>query len=108
MMESSNPLRPTILVTGAYGLLGLRVVPLLAKKIPDCRLIVVGRDGKHKDWESENIEAVNGDLRDENFWAKLPEKITHVVHLAAFIPWKAEDRNRASVIIDNLLPIANL
>lgn len=107
-MESSKPLRPTILVTGAYGLLGLRVVPLLAKNIPDCKLIVVGRGNKPKGLGGERVEAVSGDLRDEDFWDGLPDAITHVVHLAAFIPWRAEDRQRASVVTDNLLPIANL
>lgn len=82
----------TILVTGASGLLGSRVVPLLARSLPGTRIIAASRN-------------ISGDLRNKEFWAKLPGTITSVIHLAAFIPWKAEQKNDESVISRNVLPI---
>jgi UDP-glucose 4-epimerase len=108
MMKDSAPLQSVILVTGGYGLLGSRVIPFLAQNIHDCQIIVVGREGRQGHWKSQNVKALNGDLRDENLWAGLPDTITHVVHLAAVIPWKAEEKYKASVVTDNLLPLANL
>jgi UDP-glucose 4-epimerase len=107
-MESSASIRPVFLVTGAYGLLGRRVVPLLAEKIPGCRIIAVGRGEAKGDVQSPQVEVARGDLRDASLWAGLPRAITHVVHLAAVIPWKVEERDKASVVTDNLSPLANL
>ena len=81
----------TILVTGASGLLGSRVVPLLARSLPEARIIAANRN--------------KGDLRNKDFWSKLPGTITHVIHLAAFIPWRPEQRNEERVLQDNLVPI---
>jgi nucleoside-diphosphate-sugar epimerase len=105
-MERSELLQPVILVTGAYGLLGSRVVPFLAQNIPGSQIIAAGR--KEKDGANSIASSVFGDLRQEEIWASLPDTITHVVHLAAVIPWKAEDRYKASLVTDNLLPLAHL
>lgn len=103
-MERSATLQPVILVTGGDGLLGSRLLPLLAENIPGAEIIVVTRSGKQRSWTTN----VRGDLRDESLWARIPDTVTHVFHLAGVIPWKAEDRYNASLVRDNLLPIANL
>src|SRR3569832_1051149 len=81
----------TILVTGASGLLGSRVVPLLARSLPDARIIAANRN--------------TGDLKEKELWTKLPKTISAEIHLAAFIPWKPEQRNDERVLRENLLPI---
>jgi UDP-glucose 4-epimerase len=106
--ENSAPLRPVILVTGGHGLLGSSAVPLLARNIPGAEILVVTRSEKQRRPESSQITTIHGDLRDENLWVRIPATITHVFHLAGVIPWKAEDRFKASLVTDNLLPIANL
>ena len=100
-------LEQTILVTGASGLLGSRVVPLLSRNLPDARIVAVSRN---KDYVSHDrhVEAIHGDLRDKEVWSRLPDTITHVIHLAAVISWRAEQKLQASIVTDNVLPIANL
>ncbi len=108
-MKHSKSLQPAvILVTGGQGLLGSRVVPLLAENSPGGEIIVVARKEKQQLGGSSQIRTISGDLRDESLWARLPATITHVFHLAAVIPWKAEDKHKASVVTDNLLPVAYL
>jgi len=107
-MENSAPLQPVILVTGGHGLLGSRLVPLLARDIPGAEIIVVTRNEKQRHTDGSQTTIIRGDLRDESLWARIPATITHVFHLAAVIPWKTEDKNRASLVTDNVLPIANL
>ena len=51
------------------------------------------------------VEVIYDDLRNKDFWSKLPETITTAIHLAAFIPWQAEQKNDESVVRENLLPI---
>ncbi len=108
-MEYSQSLQPAvILVTGGHGLLGSRVLPLLAENNPGGEILVVARKEKQRADSSAQIRTIIADLRDENLWALLPTTITHVFHLAAVIPWKAEDKYKASVVTDNLLPTAYL
>jgi UDP-glucose 4-epimerase len=107
-MESPQVPRPVILVTGARGLLGLRVVSSLAQNIPDCSIIAAGRSANPVQAPQPGLTVVSGDLREPLFWSGLPDTITHVVHLAAVIPWQAGDRYKSSVVTDNLLPIAHL
>jgi nucleoside-diphosphate-sugar epimerase len=96
-----------ILITGASGLLGARVVPFLLENTSNCRIIATARKGKIGTIDPR-VEVVAGDLRDEQVWAALPENISHVVHLASVIPRKPEEKFRASLVTDNLLPIGNL
>ena len=51
---------------------------------------------------------IHGDLLDEQLWLGLPENITCVIHLAAFIPWRAEQKYHAGVMPFNFEPLANL
>lgn len=105
-MENSNS-HPIILITGGRGLLGSHVVPLLAKN-DGVKVIVVTRGPAPASSPGSPVTTITGDLRDATLWERLPDTITHVVHLAAFIPWKPEDKNRARVVIDNLTPLAHL
>lgn len=105
-MENVAPLQPVILVTGGHGLLGSHLVPLLVKNVPDARIVVNTRNEKQH--PLQQVETIPGDLQDERLWIKFPDSITHVFHLAAVIPWKAEDKNRASLVTDNVLPLVNL
>ena len=101
-----SAVQQTILVTGATGLLGSRLVPLLSQG-PDCRIIAVARSKEYESRDSR-VEVIHGDLRDKQLWLSLPNTINCVIHLAAFIPWRAEEKQQASVMTDNVLPIANL
>ncbi len=107
-MEHSKSSQLVMLVTGGHGLLGSRVVPLLAQTFPDAEIISVARR-EHSGFDPlPEVTNLFGDLRDEDFWSQFPSTITHVFHLAAVIPWQVQDRNKASVVTDNLLPVANL
>ena len=99
-MEASQ----TILVTGASGLLGSRVVPLLSQSLSDARIIAATRNENYVSHD-DRVEVIHGDLRNKELWSRLPETITTVIHLAAFIPWRAEQKNDESVLRENLLPI---
>jgi UDP-glucose 4-epimerase len=105
-METSAG-QQTILVTGAAGLLGSRVVPLLSHNVPDCRIIAVSRRESYVSHDPR-VEVIYGDLRDEQLWTRLPDNITKVIHLAAMIPWRQEQKSQSSVVQDNLQPITNL
>jgi UDP-glucose 4-epimerase len=97
----------TILITGASGLLGLRVVPLLARALPDCRIIAVSRN-KNCLPDDPRVKVIYGDLGNKDFWSKVPETITTAIHLAAFIPWRAEQKNDERVVSENVIPIEML
>lgn len=105
-MDTSDS-QETILVTGASGLLGSHVMPLLSQKVTNGRIIAVSRN---KDYESHDagVEVIYGDLRERELWSRLPQTITSVIHLAAMISWRAEEKYQASIVTDNVLPVANL
>jgi len=105
-METSAG-QPTILITGGAGLLGSRLVPLLARDVSNYRIISVSRRDRYIAPDSL-VEVIYGDLRDEQVWSKIPTTITNVIHLAAMIPWQTEQKSQRSVLRDNLLPIAKL
>ena len=99
---------PTFLVTGGGGYLGVRFVPLLVERVPGCRIIAISRREWPKNARASCIEVLHGDLRDSRIWEELPSSITHVFHLAATIPRKPEDKRTASVVTDNVGPVALL
>jgi UDP-glucose 4-epimerase len=107
-MEDSESQQPIILVTGASGLLGSRVVPCLLHNIPDCRILAAARNEKKVQTNNPRVEPVLGDLRDEQFWTNLPDGITHVVHLASVIPRRPEEKTRPELLRDNVLPLEHL
>jgi nucleoside-diphosphate-sugar epimerase len=96
------PEESVILVTGAHGSLASRVLGLLTADTAG-RVIAVSRRP-----QAGGIDWVTGDLRDAATWAGLPKGITHVFHLAAAIPWLREQKTHASVVTDNLGPLAHL
>jgi nucleoside-diphosphate-sugar epimerase len=51
---------------------------------------------------------VYGDLRSAEVWQRLPRAVTHLVHLAAAIPWDRGLANEAEVVLDNVAPLAHL
>jgi len=94
------------LITGSQGLLGKRFTRMLAKKFPCCMIFAAARklDGdKYSD--CKNVKIIYGDLRESDFWKKLSVNITHVFHLAAFIPWNIENRYDFKISRDNLMPL---
>lgn len=97
----------TIVVTGASGLLGSRVVSLLRRSLPESQIIAINRRSDSPATAGD-VKVLSGDLRDQQTWAQLPTSVTCIVHLAAVIPWKSEDRQRESILSDNLTPIENL
>jgi nucleoside-diphosphate-sugar epimerase len=96
-----------IVVTGAGGFLGSRVVPLVRRHAKRARVIAVVRRGALPALAS-GVEVVRGDLRESAVWQRLPPTVTHVIHLAAVIPWDRRNGNQAHVIVDNVAPIAQL
>jgi UDP-glucose 4-epimerase len=103
-----NRARDVIVVTGAAGFLGSRVVPLLRRAVPDARLIAVVRRKRSGEPSQPGVEILYGDLRSANVWRRLPAGVTHVIHLAAKIPWNRRHADRPAVVLDNLEPIAHL
>lgn len=68
----------TILVTGATGLVGARLLPRLVQAGEDCRALV--RAGKDV---PAGVAAVEGDLQDPASLAHAVEGVSAIVHLAA-------------------------
>lgn len=99
--------RDVIVVTGAGGFLGSRVVPLLRREAADARLIAVVRRNRGGEMVP-GVEIIKGDLRSGSVWRSLPSGVTHVVHLAVLIPWDRRHADRPRVVLDNLAPIAHL
>ena len=96
-----------IVVTGAGGFLGSRVVPVVRRHAARARVIAVVRRGGRAVVAS-GVEVVRGDLRVSAVWHRLPPNVTHVIHLAAVVPRERRDGNQPHVIIDNVAPIAQL
>lgn len=96
------------LVTGAFGGLALRVLRRLSEQ-PDARIVAIGRRrSDNRPALPHRVELIDGDLRDAAIWSGLPRAITHVLHLAAFIPWRREQKTAAAVVADNLVPLGHL
>lgn len=68
----------TVLVTGAGGLLGRRLVSLLA---PDHRVVALSRDAAAH-WPEPNVVPLSADLSRPHDSAILPERIDAVIYLA--------------------------
>jgi len=99
----------TFLITGGNGFLASRLLDQLLLDNNDRKIIVVSRSrGKAIRKYHSKIHYVYGNLKEKHTWTALPRTVTHVFHMAAFIPWRAEDKNAASVAEENLLPIAQM
>lgn len=68
----------TILITGATGLVGERLLPRLVEAGEDCRALV--RAGKNS---PAGVKAVEGDLFDSAALADAVEGVSAIIHLAA-------------------------
>jgi nucleoside-diphosphate-sugar epimerase len=100
--------RDVIVVTGAGGFLGSRVVPLIRRQAAQARVVAVTRRRRARTRDERGIERVHGDLRQAAVWRRLPRGVTHVIHLAAAIPYGLSVPNQGHVILDNVAPIAQL
>jgi nucleoside-diphosphate-sugar epimerase len=99
-----------LLVTGATGLLGAHLVPLLRAHCPDSRIVATLRADPAPGWlaDLEGVTIVAGDLRDSSTWRRLPDTVTHVFHLAAALARDRDGAPRADVAADNLVPTRHL
>ena len=68
----------TILVTGATGLVGARLLPRLVEAGLDCRALV--RAGKKA---PAGVRAVEGELFDSSALAQAVDGVSDIIHLAA-------------------------
>lgn len=102
-----QPTTPVIVVTGAGGFLGSRVVPLLRRRYPRASVTAVLRR-RSRGPLARGVDYIYGDLGSAAVWQRFPREVTHVVHLAAMIPWDRREANNAGVVIENLAPIAHL
>jgi nucleoside-diphosphate-sugar epimerase len=100
--------RNVIVVTGAGGFLGSRVVPLVRRHAAHARVIAVMRSRRGRARLASGVDVVHGDLRQPAVWRRLPWNVTHVIHLAAVIPWDRRNGNQPGVILHNVAPIAHL
>jgi nucleoside-diphosphate-sugar epimerase len=98
--------REVLLVTGATGLLGSHLLPLLHSHCPTSRIVATLRDGATPAWltELERVTVITGDLRDSSTWRRLPSTITHVFHLAAAIDHDRDGKQGADLARNNLAP----
>jgi nucleoside-diphosphate-sugar epimerase len=106
MRKDSDSSSPRILITGGAGLLGRQVIRFFIKQGLEIRLIAVDR--KPTTEKCPGVEWICGDLCDPGLWEQLPSDLTHVIHLAALIPWRPEEKNKAEVIEKNVMPVALL
>ena len=97
-----------IVVTGAGGFLGSRVVPLVRRHAAHALVIAVMRRRRARALDEPGVEMIHGDLRQPAVWRRLPRSVTHVIHLAAAIPRDRRDANQPRVILDNVAPIVRL
>jgi nucleoside-diphosphate-sugar epimerase len=105
--QPSSRQREVIVITGAGGFLGSRVVPLVRRKARRAQVIAVSRRPIPGP-PVAGVDVVHGDLRSSRVWRQLPRNVSHVIHLAARIPWQRRDAGRAAVLRDNLEPIVRL
>src|SRR5881398_886470 len=77
---------PSILLTGATGLVGSRLLPRLAEAGFDCRALVRGDVDLPPD-----TTAVRGDLGDPDSLTHAVEGVEAIVHLAALFRTQDED-----------------
>jgi UDP-glucose 4-epimerase len=82
-------------------------VPVVRESCPRARVIAMVRRARAARF-GPGIEIVAGDLRAARVWRKLPETVTHLIHLAAAIPRETARADPADVILDNLAPLARL
>ncbi len=98
-----------ILVTGATGFLGSRLLERLAKQ-PELHVVAIGRTLKpYNTVEADNIHYALGDLSDLNFVEGVMEGVDAVVHAAALSAQmgKSEDFRRANVdVTHNMVRVA--
>ncbi len=92
-----------ILITGATGLLGTRLAPLLARSH---EVTAVSRRATNR--PVEGVRWIISDLSDESFLQKLPDRVDVVIHLAQAatfrdFPEKAIDTFRVNVASTALL-----
>ena len=102
--------REVFLVTGATGLLGSHLLPLLHAHCPTARIVATVRDGTAPAWLTElgRVTIITGDLRDSTTWRRLPSTVTHVFHVAAAIERDHASAHSADLGRDNLAPTAHL
>ncbi len=104
-LEVMCPVSEGLLVTGASGLLGKRLMEVLTS-LPLVRVIAVLRDKKRALPEWENVLVIEGDLCSFETWKKIPRDITHVFHLAARLPFGSQNKN--AIARENIKPVQNL
>ena len=100
--------RDVIVVTGAGGFLGSRVVPLVRRHAAHALVIAVVRRQRARASHLSGVELIHGDLRLPSVWSRLPSGVTHLIHLAAQIPRDRRDANHSGVVLNNVVPIARL
>jgi nucleoside-diphosphate-sugar epimerase len=104
-----NRKNEVFLVTGGAGLLGSYLVGLLAKEMPGSQIIVVDRAQSRIRFKvSRKIKVITGNLESVKTWEKIPQNISTVFHLAAFIPRNDKDRESPDTAARNLLPLERL
>jgi UDP-glucose 4-epimerase len=96
-------------VTGATGLLGSHLLPLLHAR-SQAQIIATVRDATAPAWLSKlgRVRVIVGDLRDSATWRRSPSTVTRVFHLAAAIERDRESGHRTELARDNLTPTAHL
>jgi nucleoside-diphosphate-sugar epimerase len=97
-----------IVVTGAGGFLGSRVLPMVRRQAGRARVVAVVRHRRRRARFAPGVEVIHGDLRQPAVWRRVPLSVTHVIHLAAAIPWDRREAQRPRVVLDNVAPIAHL
>jgi len=99
--------RSVIVVTGAGGFLGSHVLPLVRRSAPRAQVFALVRTALRQP-PPAGVEVLTGDLQGAEVWQRLPAGVTHLIHLAARIPWDRRHADGAAVVQENLAPIAQV
>jgi nucleoside-diphosphate-sugar epimerase len=98
-----------VLVTGANGFLGTRVVSALGARGHQVRALVRPSKSPPGEWNSLNVEVVRGDLRRRRDLAPILENVDAIVHLAAAVTGDDETQFLNTVVAtENLLHAAHV
>tara|TARA_Y100000310_G_scaffold339097_2_gene430703 strand:- start:4295 stop:5176 length:882 start_codon:yes stop_codon:yes gene_type:complete len=84
-----------ILVTGATGFIGKKLVRTLVKKH---KVLCIVRDKKKLSFKHKNLQIKEGNITDKQFLEKITTKINCIIHLAAITDAKSKELSKVNIL----------